>query len=189
LCLSSVVFSQDNVLVGVFGIKGRSTGLVTYLSLAVLFLAAVLVQSVNHYDSIVKFLFIAGAVNIIYNQIFIFGLDPIPWTNPYGTILGTFGNPNFISSFLGIIFSVLVSVVLSDSISKKYRFSSLGLLPVVLYQILYSNSIQGLFVAGAGTAVVLYLYIRVKLKSKILSISYASVVLVIGFVSILGMLQ
>jgi hypothetical protein len=189
LCLSSVIFSQDNVLVGIFGIKGRSTGLVTYLSLAILFLAAVLLQSVNHYDSIVKFLLIAGAVNIIYNQVFIFGLDPIPWKNPYGTILGTFGNPNFISSFLGIIFSVLVSVVLSDSISKKFRFSSLGLLPVVLYQILYSNSIQGLFVAGAGTAVVLYLYIRVKLKSKILSISYVSVVLVIGLVSILGMLQ
>jgi O-antigen ligase len=189
LCLASVFFSEDNVLVGIFGIKGRSTGLITYLSLAVLFLAAVLVQSVKHYDSIVKILLFAGAINIFYNQLFIFGLDPIPWSNPYGTILGTFGNPNFISSFLGIIFAVLVSVILSNSISTIFRLLSVGLIPVVLYQILYSNSIQGLFVAGVGTATALYIFIRVKLKSKILSISYVSVVLVIGFVSILGMLQ
>lgn len=189
LCVTSVFFSQDNALVGIFGIKGRSTGLITYLSMAILFLAAVLVQDVKHYDSIVKFLLIAGAVNIIYNQMLIFGFDPVPWSNPFGTILGTFGNPNFISSFLGIIFSALVSVMLSDSISKVFKYLSIGLIPIVLYQILYSNSIQGLFVAGVGTSTVLYFYIHFKFKSKRLSISYVFLILAIGFVSILGMLQ
>ena len=29
--------------------------------------------------------------------------DFIGWNNPYGAILGTFGNPNFLSSFLAMV--------------------------------------------------------------------------------------
>jgi hypothetical protein len=48
-------------------------------------------------------MFGAGFVNVIYcGWVIAFG-DFIPWNNPYGNILGTFGNPNFIGAFLGFL--------------------------------------------------------------------------------------
>lgn len=188
-CVTSVVFSKDNVLVGIFGTKGRSTGLVTYFSMATIFLAAVLIQNIKHYDRIIKFLLIAGGVNIIYNTLYMFGYDPIPWSNPYGTILGSFGNPNFISSFLGMLMPVLLAGALSTSTSRLMRvFSGLGL-PIVFYQIIYTHSIQGVFVSAVGIAVVLFQYLRSKNVNRIILISYGAAVLVVGLTSILGMLQ
>jgi hypothetical protein len=189
ICLISVILSKDNSLVGIFGVKGRSTGLVTYLSMALVFLAAVLIQNKKTYDQIIRFLLIAGGVNIALNSMFILGYDPIPWGNPYGTILGTFGNPNFISSFLGIICSVLLVVALSKESKKMTRVLSALALPIAFYQILYSRSIQGIFVCGIGTAAVLFFYIRSKWPSRNLQYAYVSIIGLIGISSIMGMLQ
>jgi O-antigen ligase len=188
-CLTSVILSKDNALIGVFGTKGRNTGLVAYLSLALLFLAAVLVQNKKSYDQVIKFLLITGGANILYNSMYMFGYDPIPWSNSFGTILGTFGNPNFISSFLGIICSVLLTVAMSSESSKITRVLSSVALPIAFYQIIYSRSIQGIFVCAVGTAVVLFFYIRSKWRSKGLQLGYLSIIGLVGIVSILGMLQ
>jgi hypothetical protein len=68
-CLFSVVLSKNNALIGIFGTKGRNTGLVAYLSLALLFLAAVLVQNKKSYDQVIKFLLISGgAIQISFRH-------------------------------------------------------------------------------------------------------------------------
>jgi O-antigen ligase len=188
-CLISVLLSEDNSLVGIFGVKGRSTGLVTYFSIALIFLAAVLIQNKKTYDQIIRFLLIAGGVNIALNSMFILGYDPIPWSNPFGTILGTFGNPNFISSFLGIICSVLLAVVLNSQSRKMTRVLSLASLLLAIYQIIFSRSIQGIFVCAVGSAAVVFFYIRSKWRSKILQLAYLSIIGLIGVTSILAMLQ
>ncbi len=188
-CLASVIFSEDNILVGLFGTKGRSTGLVTYFSLTLLFLAAVMVRSKRTYAGIIKFLLIAGAANIIYNIVYIFGYDPIPWNNPYGTILGTFGNPNFISSFLGIVVSVLFAYSLDTESKPILRIVAALLIPVAFYQIIFSHSIQGIFVCAIGSAAVLFFFIRSKWVSKNLQYAYLIAVISVGLISIMGMLQ
>jgi O-antigen ligase len=185
----SVVISKDNALVGIFGIKGRSTGLVTYLSLVIIFLAAVLIQDLKQYDRIIKYLLIAGGVNIAYNTVYIFGYDPIPWSNPYGTFLGSFGNPNFISSFMGMLIPVLFALVLNKTTPRKIRIFSGLALPIVFYQIIYTHSIQGVFVSAVGVATVLFFYLRSEFKKKGILISYVLMVLILGLTSILGMLQ
>jgi O-antigen ligase len=188
-CLTSVVLSKDNTLVGFFGVKGRSTGLVTYFAMALIFLAAVLIQNKRSYDLIIKFLLITGGVNIALNSMYMLGYDPIPWSNPYGTILGTFGNPNFISSFLGIIFSVLMTFVLSSEHKRSHRVLSALAMPITFYQIIYSHSIQGVFVCAVGTSSVLFFYIRSKSFSKNLQLTYLVALVLIGVTSVLGMLQ
>jgi O-antigen ligase len=188
-CTSSVILSKDNYLVGFFGTKGRSTGLITYISLALLFLAAVIVQSKKIYARIVDFLLVAGAANIVYNLMYMFGFDPIPWNNPYNTILGTFGNPNFISSFLGIVVSVLFAYSLDPKSKKVTRILAAVLIPIALQQIIFSNSIQGIFVCGIGSATVLFFFIRSKWESRNLQFAYLITVSSVGLISILGMLQ
>ncbi len=187
--LMSVVISKNNLLVGIFGTKGRSTGLVTYLSLAILFLASILVQNKKSYSRILKYLLIAGIVNLTFNFVQILGFDPIPWNNPYGTILGTFGNPNFISSFLGIIFSVLVVNVLNSTGNRFWRLAAFIALPITFFQILYSRSIQGIFVSAVGTSVVLFFYLRARTSSKKLLLTYSTMIFAAGILSVLGMLQ
>ncbi len=189
LCFFTVIVSKDNSLVGIFGTKGRSTGLITYLSLSVLFLAAVVVQSRRYYDLVIKILIASGLINLAYNFIYIFGFDPIPWSNPFGTILGTFGNPNFISSFLGMLFSVLLAYAMNPSARSRYRALSAVALPFIVFQIIYSNSIQGLFVCGIGAATVIFFYLRSNEKLKRLLLFYVIAVAIMGFVSVLGMLQ
>ena len=188
-CLASVIVSKDSILVGLFGTKGRSTGLVTYFSLTLLFLAAVMVQSKRTYARIIKFLLIAGAANIVYNIVYIFGYDPIPWNNPYGTILGTLGNPNFISSFLGIVVSVLFAYSLDSESKPIMRIVAALLIPVAFYQIIFSHSIQGIFVCAIGSAAVLFFFIRSKWVSKNLQYAYLIAVFSVGLISIMGMLQ
>ena len=188
-CVASVILSKDSILVGLFGTKGRSTGLITYFSLTLLFLAAVMVQSKRTYAGTIKFLLIAGAANIVYNIVYIFGYDPIPWNNPYGTILGTFGNPNFISSFLGIVVSVLFAYSLDTESKPILRIVAALLIPVAFYQIIFSHSIQGIFVCAIGSAAVLFFFIRSKWVSKNLQYAYLIAVISVGLISIMGMLQ
>jgi O-antigen ligase len=185
----SVVLSKDNILVGLFGIKGRSTGLITYFSLALLFLASAMLQSKRYYGQIIKFLLVAGAANLIYNLMYIFGFDPIPWNNPYRTILGTFGNPNFISSFLGIIVSALFALLLDGKSNKKARILAGCTIPIAFFQIIFSNSIQGVFVSAIGCAAVFFFFIRSKSESRNLNSAYICSVISVGLIAILGMLQ
>ena len=189
LCFLSIIISKDNSLVGIFGTKGRSTGLVTYFSLAALFLAAVVVQSRRYYDLVIKILILAGIINVIYNFTHIFGFDPIPWSNPFGTILGTFGNPNFISSFLGMLFSVLLASAVNPAAKFRFRAMSAVVLPIIVFQIVYSNSIQGLFVCSIGAVAVFFFYLRSNRKLSRLLPVYLVTVLTLGIVAILGMLQ
>jgi hypothetical protein len=188
-CLTSVIFSKDNALLGVFGAKGRSTGLVTYFSLAIVFFAAIVIQRKKYYEQILKFLLIAGGANVLYNSTVVFGYDPIPWTNPYGTILGSFGNPNFISSFLGIFFSVLMAYVLNTEGKRNWRIVALLALPITFYQIIYSRSIQGIFVCAVGVSVVFFFFLRSRTQKIEILFSYVAVLFLTGFVSVLGMLQ
>lgn len=188
-CVVSVALSDDNVLVGIFGTKGRSTGLVTYFSLAIFFFSAVLIQNRKYYDKIIYIFVIAGLVNISYNILFMFGFDPVPWNNPFGTILGTFGNPNFISSFLGMLTPVLLAIVLNQKASKKVRCLAAIGLPIAAHQIVYSNSIQGIFVSAVGLSTVIFLYLISRSVSKPWIAAYLSTVGIVGITSLLGMLQ
>jgi O-antigen ligase len=187
--LISVVLSKNNLLVGIFGTKGRSTGLVTYLSLTILFFASILIQNKKSYSRILHYLLIAGFVNLTYNFVYMAGADPIPWNNPYGTILGTFGNPNFISSFLGIVFSIAAVYVLNSEGNKFWRLAALIALPTTFFQILYSRSIQGIFVSAVSTSVVVFFYLRARTSNKKVLLTYSTMIFAAGILSVLGMLQ
>ena len=107
--VSATYFSTAPFSQNLFGVYGRNNGLVTYIFLALIFLSAAALSRNTSFESITRGLLLAGIVNIIYcGWVIIFG-DFIGWNNPYGNILGTFGNPNFIGAFLGIFLSAYVA--------------------------------------------------------------------------------
>lgn len=184
----SVFQSNSPLTQNLFGEYGRNNGLITYLFLVVLLISATTFKDSSLYFKVVMGLIFAGIVNMIYCLWVISFGDFIGWNNPYGNILGTFGNPNFIGSFLGIFFSVVLAFGVSQDSPRWLRVSLLPILVLIGYVIVDSNAIQGRVVAALGTALVLFFYFRSKF-GPLVQIIYSVFALFVGLLGIAGALQ
>lgn len=184
----SVMASKSPLSQNVYGSYGRNNGLITYLYLALIFMASLALVKSRSFEIIANALIIAGLINISYCMwVLIFG-DFIGWSNPYGNILGTLGNPNFIGSFLGFFFSAYLAHSLKSNASKLTRYSSLVVLPVTAFAIYKSHAIQGRVVAALGLGIIGFLYIRSKFNWTV-SMLYLFTTTTIAAFSLLGALQ
>ena len=137
-----------------FGTFGRATGLVAYLSLCFLLLAAVVSASTPVLSRFVWVLLTAGALSIGYGVIQIIGADPIKWVNQYSPVIGFLGNPNFQSSFVGLSGVLAVSMMLGNSVKVGLRLAYFAYIVTSLYVINETDSQQGFLVFAGGAAVV-----------------------------------
>lgn len=186
--VSAVFFSQSPLSQNIYGSYGRNNGLVTYIFLAFIFLSASVLTQAGSFETLAKALIFTGIVNIIYcGWVILFG-DFIGWNNPYGNILGTFGNPNFIGAFLGIFISAYIAYAISTSRSSTWRWSLLIVVPVTFFEIFDSSAIQGRVVAAGGLALVLFSWLRFKVNKIVLGL-YSFTVTTLGTLAVLGALQ
>ena len=165
-----------------FGTYGRNTGFVTYLSFAILLLVAALISNSDSITKLYPFILVAGGVSLVYGLIQALGADPIGWVNGYSPVIGFLGNPNFQSSLLGVIGSVIFAMAISGKSSIKIKAVYVVYLLVTLYVIGESNSQQGFLVFITGVAVVLGMFIIT--KSKALTVGYL-VISLIGFIALI----
>jgi hypothetical protein len=181
--LSESPFTQN-----LYGVYGRNTGLLSYFFLAVVALGSSILRAYESFR-LISFTFVfCGLANIAYSIWVITLGDPISWNNPYGAILGTFGNPNFISSFLGMTCAALMSMVLKTQLSWGIRsiFALCALLS--FYEITKTASVQGYVVAAAGVTFVLFLKLR-SLSNQVYSYFFAGVASLLGLLAVLGTFQ
>ena len=173
----------------VYGAYGRNTGLITYILLIFLFISAMSLSQISSFLKISYGIFIAGAVNVVYSLwVILFG-DFVGWINPYGNILGTFGNPNFVGSYLGIFASVLFAFIIKPNLKLVYRVALTLVLLVTFVEIQSSNAIQGIVVAGGGISLVGLFFLRSKFNSNLIPTIYSAAVLIIGIFAAMGALQ
>jgi len=189
IALISIVVSGSPWEKGFFGTYGRNTGFLTYFSLSLIFLAGTLLVRSESYIRIIRSLFLVGVLNLVYCIYAIYVKDIFTWQNPYGKVLGTFGNPNFISSFMGIFITALFSILFMSSIKLTYRVAIIVLIFCSFFVIASSGSQQGGVVAIGGIATVVFFLIKAKFKNRIAVVSYLSVVSISGLIAVLGMLQ
>ena len=188
LMIIGVFLSEAPLTQVLYGSYGRNNGLLAYVFLSTIFLSALVLKDMASFRSIINALLFAGMVNLIYCfWVIAFG-DFIGWNNPYGNILGTLGNPNFIGAFLGIIFSTLIAVTINQNSSRFIRVVSIFGLPICAFEIIESHAIQGRVVAALGTVIVFFLYIRSKFNRSIL-IGYSLFCSVFGGFALAGALQ
>jgi len=187
--ISAVVNSSSPLEQNIYGTYGRNTGFVTYLALLLISTAATLIRQKSNFNLIVYALFAAGIVNVVYCLWAIAFGDFIGWNNPYGNILGTLGNPNFIGAFLGIFITALAAYVVVPGVSWKYRGLALIIVAIGLFEIKKSHAVQGLVVSAAGFSIIGFYFIRSKFKSRIILSGYTAAVGILGFISLLGALQ
>jgi O-antigen ligase len=154
-----VFFSHGQLLQQVFGSQGRNTGLITYCSFSLIFISAVIASNATVIRRSEIAALVVGIASIVYGFIQASGADPINWVNPYSPVFGFLGNPNFQSSLMGI----LGSMVFAQLFVKEMKISQRALLVTYLLASLYiikeTSSQQGFLVLVIGIGVILGVYI------------------------------
>jgi O-antigen ligase len=187
--ISAVLTSGSPSSQNIYGSFGRNTGLVTYLVLLAIAISALTLREASSFKRVIYGLQIAGVINVIYcSWVIAFG-DFLSWNNPYGNILGLFGNPNFISAFLGIFITTILAIVAAPKTSWKTRVTGILIALVAFYAVVDSNAIQGIVVTAGGIAIVGFFAVRSFLKSIILTYLYSAAVVGVGVLAMLGALQ
>lgn len=187
--LNAVINSSTPLIQNIYGVFGRQTGYVTYIVLIMSALGAALLRTKKSFDLMVWALIISGAANVLYCAWAIAFGDFIGWNNPYGNILGFFGNPNFIGAFLGMFITGSVAFAFSSHFAWKYRVAFIALGLVALYEIKNSHAVQGLVVTGAGLAMIGFYLVRSKSKGWLLTGGYLVAVGIAGAFALAGALQ
>jgi O-antigen ligase len=149
-----------------WGVFGRNTGFLTYLSLYFIFLSAALVNVENLSKVIAKSLIITNVIFSSYILLQFLGKDPIRWSQQ--DLFGTLGNTNFASSFLGMSAILYVSIIFYSnySISRKILISA-GLV-LELFLLLKIGSLQGLAIFASGFAGICITKLLDRFKARVL---------------------
>ena len=181
---SDAPFSQN-----FYGAFGRNTGLLTYFALIGIFIGSLLVKEKAIFEKIIKGLIVAGILNVFFCALELTGTNLFGFNNIYGEILGTFGNPNFISSFLGIFTSVLVCYVIGGKFDLRVKVLATAIAAGSLYEIFTSKSIQGIIVTAIGLTYFGFLLVRAYLKKFVFQIAYLVAATIGGAFAVAGALQ
>jgi hypothetical protein len=181
--LSKLPMSQN-----LYGAYGRNSGFLTYLCLSMVLVSTLAIQVNENLRKVLIGLGVAGCVNIVYCLWVISFGDFIGWSNPYGNILGTLGNPNFIGAFLGIFFSVCVAFLFDSKSGMQTKIALAIVSLITLFVVFDSNAIQGRVVSALGLGVVVFFAIRARFTALATSL-YSIVFLAVGTLAALGALQ
>jgi len=187
--VNAIINSSGPLAQNIYGAYGRNTAFVTYLLLVFVILSAVVLRTDKSFTTLIYGLFAAGVANVLYcGWVMLFG-DFIPWTNPYGNLLGTFGNPNFIGAFLGLFAASLVGYSFKSGLHIGLRLLSAVIFGFSVIEIVDSKAIQGQVLVAAGLAIVGFYLVRSKLKNALFQVGYVVFIAIGGVFALLGALQ
>ena len=185
-----IIFSGRNIGGQLYGTFGRNTGAIAYFSLTFVMISASIVANKEFLQRFVKTTLIIGTILVVYGNIQYFGLEPLPFVNAYtvNAPIGTFGNPNFQSAFMGMIAVVAFTMALDNTINLRLRLGLifLGLLSlIVVYETIAKQGYFS-FMAGAGVVSVLWLFMT---ERKALGKVVAGVGIISGGLVFLGLVN
>ena len=188
MCLS-VAKSQSPFMQNIYGVQGRNTGLLNNLALLGILLSMLGISSLRSFKVIFFGLLFAGLGNLLYCLWVLFFGDFIDWTNPYKSLLGTLGNPNFVSSFLAIAATGFLGYFLSYKISTKKILLGSSLFVIVLIEIYNTRSTQGLVVLLFGAYLVTFFYLKLELRRRLLTLGWGVIGLIASTFGLMGLVN
>jgi O-antigen ligase len=154
-----VLISDGQIYQQLFGAQGRNTGFITYLAFSFIFLGSAIAANAIFLKRFVLVSLIAGCASLLYGIIQAIGADPFKWVNPYSPVFGFLGNPNFQSSLLGVLGSIVFGQLFVKGLKLQFKALIGFYLLITLYVIKETASQQGFLVLAIGIAVVLGLYV------------------------------
>ncbi len=183
------IFSSGNKLTQFYGIHGRHTGLITYLALSLIMIAATLTTTIHTSTYVFRIICLTSFFSTFYGTIQYLGLDPFPWNRADSWIVGTFANPNFFSSFLAISNIFLFSFLLQNQLKIKSRILTSVYIIYTFFLMIKVDSTQGFLVFISGAMFISILRIKGTNKFKRMTIPLFFVGLFTLVILILDILQ
>jgi O-antigen ligase/cytochrome c-type biogenesis protein CcmH/NrfG len=135
-----------------FGTSQRNDGALSYVALAILAIAASMSFDIAHLFQFRNGLLVVGALLTFYGVLQTTGNDPFTWVLVYGPIMGTLGNPDFMSAAIGVSAIATVWMILSTK-EMLPRAGTIILLLLELFVLRRSGSLQGLLAFAFGLVV------------------------------------
>jgi len=182
----ATVFS-DFRYTSIFGEVQRRNGLLSYLSMALLLgSAAIFVRFLNIKKLYIVTYFVSS-VTTIYAIMQTTGNDFIKWNNPYNSIIGTLGNPNFAAALMAITGVIIFSSLFISIFNLYWKIAGFFISLLLLFSIYKSNAKQGIlaYIMGTGIFLIIWLWTKNRKLGLIASLTGVTA-LVFG---IAGMLQ
>jgi hypothetical protein len=135
-----MAFSDAPIEQQIFGRTGRGLGFVTIFSLIIISLSCAIFVKQSDQRILIAGLALSGALSVTYAIFQSFGLDFFPWDSKTNGVIGTLGNPNFVSSFAAM--SVLPSLISVVGKNRQVLYQSL-LSILFIFAIYRAQSTQG----------------------------------------------
>lgn len=172
---------------GFFGENLRKNGFLTYICLIIIVLAIYEYYSLELIQNLKSVFLVVGIVVGIYGLFQSNGIDLFAWNNPYNSIIGTLGNPNFAAAMMAMVASYFFIRIFEANLNilKKLLFASM--VTLLIYNIVQSNSRQGIiaFVFSSGFTI----YFIIRDKNKFISKIYLTLFFLTSILGVLGILQ
>ena len=177
----------DFKYVAFFGETQRRNGFFQYLALSIVLMATAMFTRVFNVKKLFLVTFFLGLVSFIYSLLQTTGNDFVSWNNPYNSVIGTLGNPNFAAAAMAVMGVIIFSSIFNSDFKLSSKIFAVALVIMLVFVIYRSNARQGLLSIALGTGIfsVIWIWGRSK-KAGIFSLVSGFTIMIF---SILGMLQ
>jgi O-antigen ligase len=139
-----VATSKPSLTEQLYGLFGRNTGALTYISLVGILAGGIVLSSDNKIESFTKITLIIGFISSVYGHFQYFGIEPFPYVSIYErNVFSTFGNSNFQSAFMAMIAAMSCALAFKSGVSHWYRIGVSLLSASCIFGIYETSAQQG----------------------------------------------
>lgn len=182
-----ISLASDFKFVAFLGETQRRNGFLTYLSLAIFFLAASIYIRLFNIKRFFSATYFIAIITVVYAFMQASGRDFVNWNNPYNSIIGTSGNPNFAAAVMAILGVITFTSIFINGFSVYYKIFGAIITLSLLGLILQSNARQGLLSYFLGVGI--FIIVLLLGKNRKIGIGASAAGIFIFIYAVLGMLQ
>jgi O-antigen ligase len=173
--------SSESLTTQFYGVHGRNTGLLAYVSLLSLLLASIYASNKENLNLLMKFFLITGLISVLYGFLQILNLDPLPWDKAGNWITSFYANPNFFSAFTGMFSGAIFGLFFKSTLKISQRIFLILTLLISLFVMKETGNYQGPAVFMIIICTVVFLLLR---NGKLFKSSYFFLTGVIAIVAL-----
>jgi O-antigen ligase len=182
------IFSNESKATLLFGIFGRNTGYLTYLSLCIVLIAFYTLSDSLYLKKFINLVGISSIFVLAAGFLQVLDIGPQALLSNNDLVFGFSGNTNFFSSLLGIIAILAAAPILNRDEILFHKFFYVLVISTCVYLIYETDSIQGYFVILAGVSSLIFLLL-LRNRNKLYFFAYSLIIFLTTVVVSLGFLK
>jgi len=142
---------------------------------------------IEHYKRFYMYSSVTGLLFLSYGILQSSGNDFVKWVNPYNSIIGTLGNPNFAAAFLAIFAVFFFSISFIKAFNLILRYACGLTAGVFIYCIQLSDARQGILAAAVGLG--FFVCTLAFFRNRFIGLFLTIFSVILSTLVVLGMLQ